>query len=1252
MKVRKGGYVNDSKLPVMEVKHDLLRAIRSDQVVIVTGPTGSGKTTQIPQILLEGGLAVSGMIACTEPKRIAAIAAATRIAHERHSRVGGEVGYQIRFEKQFGTGTKLKFVTVGILLREAILDSMLSEYSCVIVDEVHERDVFTDFLLGYLKRVCERRPEFRVIVLSATLHPGELLKYFPNSSLVNIPSRQFPVEVKYDEVKEDEMIGKIGAMVKGIHYLHQKFGGVRDVLVFLPGEREIKEVIEHLGKLGLEKLLCLPLYGRLAPHEQRRIFEAHDGMKVIVATNVAESSITIEGIRYVIDAGTARIEGFDAVDGVETLALEKISQSEAIQRMGRAGRTMPGTCFRLYSENDFLERPSRRKPEILDSDLTSLVFAMKSLGFGSEFDFLTKPPQELWDHAEKQLLLYGATDANGKVTAFGEKILRLPVEPKLARFILGSESYGCTEEAITIAAMLSVGRFFVSEFFDESEIERAKEKFRDPESDFLTLLNIWDDYAKSEYSPTWCELNHLNPYWMRGVRSIRDQLCEAMRKQEFELTSSRQPEALGKAILSGFRHNLLASSKGRNYVTEKGLSHIALGRDSVLTKRHPDYAVCFNVKRVKRLYADCSHEIPKEWLAEPMPPAIEDETLVATEIMEDALVNEFLTHPVSELGLSDGTEMKMSGLGISTIGDLMSKNEKQLVKELSELLGSQKYQNVIREVKDRLDHFDLQLKKDAGQEKRFDLDSQILNLPPALPIDDEKASEVLGEQFPLFKKYRESARNYRMHKTQDAKRDMEEARNAIAVLHTKLAWKMAWTMRPELERRRDPSIDVEDMAQEGLVGILSSVERFDYARGFRFSTYATWWIRQAISRMLMDTSCLPVHIAERIKKFQRVFKQEMQELGEKPTRDHMAQKLGKSVEEIEKLISILNFWVHFTSLDASRKDSSSKMEHDDGTLKDVVEIELPTTPLDEIERSEMQDTVQRIFDEVPFLDVEKEIIELYFGLNGSHPHTLEEIGDYIGVTRERIRQRLDDALKRLRTPRVYEMARVHIKTLQAPSTQKPAKFTVEVGETSDEITRIRIEENTASQTETSEEDVVVDLQWESMRIINNVTHHYGVSNTDVLGLSRSVNTVRARQVIMYRLREELGLPFPKIGEILNRDHTTVMHGYRKVKSEVVAGIIPLGCFPPDPRAKAVLIEEPPEEIRKEQTLDEILNQDIGTLKLGLKIERILRYQRKARTLRDLRDTGRDRLLMTHGMDEDVIDEIEAALRREGLEFAQ
>lgn len=1246
--------MTNDNLPIREVRSQFVQALASHQVIVVAASTGCGKTTQLPQFLMTSGIPGGG-IACTQPRRIAAIAAAYRVAEECGTQIGDEVGYRVRFDNQTSRNTKLTFMTAGILLREAIVDPFLSRYNCVMVDEAHERDVFSDFLLGYLKRVCANRPEFRIVVSSATMRHEEFLSYFENSCLISVEARAFGVDVAYDPVEKQDFTSRIEYHIQEIYSLREKFGDARDVLVFLPGELDIKRVLERLQKLPLEKVKYLPLFGRLAPHEQRKIFVPYDGMKVILATNVAESSLTIDGITYVIDTGLAKAQGFDSTFGVETLRIGKISKAEAAQRAGRAGRTRPGTCIRLYGEEDFLARPEYPTPDICHVDLTELVFAMKSLGLQQDFDFVTRPSSASWDAAEKKLQRFGAIGEDGGVTPYGESMLRLPIDPQLAHFILGAFHYGCIEEAVIMSAMLSIGRFFVSDLYDRFEIEQAKKKFRDPESDFFTLLNLWDDYQASGYSEAWCEDNHLNPYWMRGIRTIRDQLRDVLQKNHIQLTSSRSRDAISRAIFAGLRGNLLYYNANTGYNTASGLSRVAISRDSTAAKVRLDYAVCHSFLSTAHTYAHCIHPVPGEWVAADGIPApaleAEDEAVI---LPEDSLIGDFLKKPISELGLSDMVQMKLLGIDVATIGDLISRSEKKLAKEISDLLGAQSGEGVVREVKDRLRYFDLELAPEK-KKRGFEFDSKVMNLPPATPLDDEQAANILGEQFPLFQKFRLAAQEYHAAVGANGTREkMYDARNAIAVSNVGLARKRAQLSVPQMQRLDDPSIDFDDLYQEGCIGLLTAVERFDYTRGYRFSTYAFQWVRQAVGRFLDDSSGVPVHMVEKLKKIGRSRKEAADKLGHDPNREELAEFLGETVEEIERLLTVQAFWIHATSIDEPfAGHGPNKRGDEDATLADYLRAP-DDDQLENIQRRQLQEMVAGIFEEVPFLEAEQQCLEMYFGLNGNRPFTLEEIGQYLGVTRERVRQRLEESLKRLRTPRIWEMARKHITSLPAPPTSAKPKFETAIGETADEIAQVRVAQE-ASQREPSAETDIEELRWNAMRIIVVVAGHYGVSSQDIFGGRQTANLVRARKVATYRLREELKMSFVQIGQIFNCDHKKVAADYREIASEVLSGIIPLGLFPADPDTapRPPDRELPPApSTSKQVSTNDVLDQDIEVLGLWPKVEQILRVKRKAKTLRNLQDVGRDRLLMTSGLDDDDVAEIEAALVKQGIVLAE
>ena len=1294
--------MNISSLPIQGAKEELLLAVRSHQVTLLTGPTGCGKTTQLSSILLDAGIGQAGMIACTEPKRIAAIAAATRVAEERSVKLGGEIGYHIRFEKKVSKNTRIKFVTPGVLLREALSDPLLSKYSCVVVDEAHERSLFTDFLLGYLKKVCESRPEFKVVVISATLNYQEFLTYFPNSQLVNIAMRQYRVGVLYMPVEAGLSIpDKVARVVKAIHYLFKQYGGKRDALVFMPGEHEIKDTIESLQALGIPDLHCLPLYGRLSPNEQKKVFlPTEEGMKIVVATNVAESSLTIDGIAYIIDSGLAKVEGFDPEFGVDTLDLAKISQAEAVQRTGRAGRTTSGTCVRLYSEEDFLQRPAHRVPEITRSNLTGLVLTMKSLGLEKNFQFITKPSDQLWELAEARLKWYGALGNAGEMTSHGEYIVGLPLEPKLAQFIFHASYYGCVEEAVVLGAMLSVGRFFVSDPYELEQIEKVKGEFRDSNSDFFTLLNLWDGYRESGFSDQWCAENYLHPYWMRAIRTIRAQLALIIQRRGLKITSNRHPEALGKAIFTAFKDLTLTwDKKSQGYIGGAGLSNVRLFGDSALVGSRSRNVVSFSVKRTHRFIAHCNHAIPSDWVDGGSALAlvgsqVQGGNRESTHSAEDLLLRSFIAKPISELNLSDSALMKLWGIGIETINELVEKTEKQI-----RLVDTA----VAQEVQERLSSYGLSLTRKKRKSEEDPLDSKLLSLSVSTPTDEATAAQVLGDQFPLFKKFREGSLEEKL-----------EARNAITMKNRGLVTRWARMKMAELKRIDDPALDFDDLFQEGLIGLMESVKGFDYTRGNRFSTYATWWIRQILYRLLADQSLLPVHVVEKMKKFAGQRFQVEQKLGRDATREELAEALHKTVEEIEQLLSYFQFWVHFHSID---QNVTTNENDDDSAFADFIASN-DASPEEEIAQEQFRRMVQRIFDEVPLLDVEKQCIDLYFGLNTDHPYTLEEIGSYLGVTRERVRQRIEQALGRLRTPRVWEMVHEHVPSLPVLPSAGPAKFTVEIDENVDQLSKVRspiaaismelakriLKEEPMSEAEveclqlyfglsgktkltlreaaaklrltrdqvlwhlegvirrfsskviepTSSRQIAPGEQlWDAMGIINQVAAVYGFSSESILSHSglRIEMLSRARRVTVYRLREELGLSFPKIGEIMSRDHSSVITSYQKIKSEVIEGLIPLGCFPPDPKPVASQTSELVQPKKDDnRSLDEILSQDIFVLGMS-RVEKILRSKRGVNTLRELCKIGRDRLLMTEGVG-DVIEEIETMLKGQGIELPQ
>jgi len=450
-----------AELPVSQRKDDLLAAIRDHQVVIVAGETGSGKTTQLPKICLELGRGVRGQIGHTQPRRLAARTVAQRIAEELAVPLGGAVGYQVRFTDRASEDTVVKLMTDGILLNEIQRDRTLSRYDTLIIDEAHERSLNVDFILGYLKQLLPRRPDLKVVITSATIDPERFSRHF-DAPIVEVSGRVYPVEVRYRPIVDDSVEStddsdrdQIDAICDAVDELLAE--GPGDVLVFLSGEREIRDTADALAKLRRPGLDILPLFARLSTAEQHRVFQDHSGRRIVLATNVAETSLTVPGIRYVVDAGTARISRYSHRLKVQRLPIEPISQASANQRKGRCGRVADGICIRLYAEDDFLARPDFTEPEILRTNLASVILQMTALGLGDLAAFPFVDPPDRRQVADGMALLHelGALDGS-RLTALGRKLAQLPVDPRLGRMVLEADRNSCVPEVLVIVAALSI----------------------------------------------------------------------------------------------------------------------------------------------------------------------------------------------------------------------------------------------------------------------------------------------------------------------------------------------------------------------------------------------------------------------------------------------------------------------------------------------------------------------------------------------------------------------------------------------------------------------------------------------------------------------------------------------------------------------------------------------------------------------------------------------------------------------------
>ncbi|MEY2514954.1 MAG: ATP-dependent helicase HrpA, partial [bacterium] len=479
------------ELPVSARRDDLLAAIGEHQVVIVAGETGSGKTTQLPKICLELGRT---SIAHTQPRRIAARTVAQRIADELGVELGTAVGYAVRFEDRSNPETLVRLLTDGLLLAEIQHDRLLRRYDTIIVDEAHERSLNVDFLLGYLRWLLPQRPELKLVITSATIDPGRFSSHFGGAPVVEVSGRTFPVEVRYEPVADEtDPVDAIGDAV--VQLLRDAPG---DVLVFLSGEREIRDTAEALAARLPKEVAILPLYARLSPAEQQRVFKAHSERRVVLATNVAETSLTVPGIGAVVDPGTARISRYSSRLKVQRLPIEPISQASANQRAGRCGRTSDGICIRLYAEEDFAERPAFTDPEILRTSLAAVILQMEALRLGEVEDFGFLDPPDRRQIRDGKLLLHelGALDLEAKdhrkrLTKLGRRLAQLPVDPRMGRMVLEADRLGCADEVIVIAAALSIQDPRVRPADKRGEADQHHARFKDETSDFLAFLNLW-----------------------------------------------------------------------------------------------------------------------------------------------------------------------------------------------------------------------------------------------------------------------------------------------------------------------------------------------------------------------------------------------------------------------------------------------------------------------------------------------------------------------------------------------------------------------------------------------------------------------------------------------------------------------------------------------------------------------------------------------------------------------------------------
>ncbi|TKR54175.1 ATP-dependent RNA helicase HrpA [Allopusillimonas ginsengisoli] len=616
-------------LPVSGRRQDIADAIRANQVVIVCGETGSGKTTQLPKICLELGRGQRKIIGHTQPRRLAATSVAKRIAQELKTELGDWVGYQIRFSDRSGPGTAIKLMTDGILLAESQRDPMLRRYDTIIIDEAHERSLNIDFLLGFLKQLLPRRPDLKLIITSATIDADRFASHFASEGkpapVIEVSGRLYPVDVLYRPVQEDddEERDLVDAVVDGVAECARH--GAGDVLVFLPGEREIRETVEALRKSTLTHCEVLPLYARLSQAEQEQIFRPQgNARRIVLATNVAETSLTVPGIRYVVDSGLARVKRYSWRNKVEQLRIEPISQASANQRAGRCGRVGPGICVRLYAEQDYMQRAAFTDPEVLRSSLASVILRMKALRLEDieTFPFVDVPSGRAIADGYHLLQELGAIDDSNQLTPAGKELARLPVDPRLARMILAAKDQQCLAEMLIIASALSVQDPRERPLQDRESSEAAHAKFGDDKSEFLSYLKLWNWYGEQvEHKASQRKLvtklrqNFLSPIRLREWHDVHSQLAGLVGEQGWRLnTLPATYEQVHMALLAGLLGNIgLKSEEGSGYQGARGI-RFQVHPGSRLIKKSGKWLVAAELVDTSRLYARCVARIDPVWL--------------------------------------------------------------------------------------------------------------------------------------------------------------------------------------------------------------------------------------------------------------------------------------------------------------------------------------------------------------------------------------------------------------------------------------------------------------------------------------------------------------------------------------------------------------------------------------------------------------------------------------------------------------
>ena len=618
-------------LPVSQKKEDIAHAIKHNQVVIVAGETGSGKTTQLPKICLELGLGTNGLIGHTQPRRLAARTVANRIAEELQTALGSTVGYKVRFNDKLSDSSRVKLMTDGILLAEIQSDKYLNQYDCIIIDEAHERSLNIDFILGYLKQLLPKRPDLKLIITSATIDPERFSRHFNHAPIIEVSGRTYPVEVRYRPVLDDNDTERdqLQAIFDAVDELQQEAMG--DILIFMNGEREIRDTADALNKRNLRDTEVLPLYARLSFGEQNKIFQPHGGKRIVLATNVAETSLTVPGIKYVIDPGTARISRYSARTKVQRLPIEAISQASANQRKGRCGRVSEGICIRLYSEEDFNARPEFTDPEILRTNLASVILQMTAIGLGDigAFPFVEPPDSRHISDGIRLLEELGAfsqvskkeASAHKKLTDIGLNLAKLPIDPRLARMVLEANKLGALAEVIVIVTALSIQDPRERPSDKQQASDEKHRRFQDKDSDFLSLVNLWQYIQEQQKSLSanqfrrLCNKEYLNYLRLREWQDLHLQVRQVVK--EFGFKANHEPanyQNVHIALLSGLLSHIGNKDAEKNEYQGARNTRFHLFPASSLFKKQPKWIMAAELVETGKLWGRVAAKIEPEWI--------------------------------------------------------------------------------------------------------------------------------------------------------------------------------------------------------------------------------------------------------------------------------------------------------------------------------------------------------------------------------------------------------------------------------------------------------------------------------------------------------------------------------------------------------------------------------------------------------------------------------------------------------------